>query len=321
MSLTYGRYLELLELLQGQSLKSASDLAEALSLSPRSVRRYIEELRLLGYDIEAVRGAAGGYRFKGNVSLPPMNFTDNEALALGYGLLLLKDSDELGKASRTALARLEPVLPANVLAKTRALQASVNVPPARRVVNAPSETLINLSSAITKTRRVQLRYHAPGKAPSKRAFDPYAVAHLIGLWFVAGYCHLRKDMRTFRIDRITELEPLDETFAAPSNFDVIQYVSDGIARTNRGNLTEVVIDLDLSLEDAQRRLPAGYMVIQPVSSGVRTTGYVKQLSDIVPFLAGSTFGFRIVKPQRLKTVLKEHLADVQGRLEETEGQG
>ena len=67
MSVTFNRYLQLLEELQAGSHKSANELADALGINPRSVRRYVEELRLLGYDIRSVPGPQGGYTFLGNV--------------------------------------------------------------------------------------------------------------------------------------------------------------------------------------------------------------------------------------------------------------
>lgn len=318
MSVTFNRYLNLLEQLQAGKHKSAKELADVLGIDTRSVRRYIEELRLLGYDIHATRGPHGGYTFRGNVYLPPMNFTDNEALALSYGLLLLKASPELAKASESAFARLEPVLPQKVRDKTKALSNSVNVQAYQPIFNAPSKNLVLLSQAIQEKTCLALRYHPPDKAVTDREFDPYAVAHMIGLWFVAGYCHLRKDLRTFRVERISKLEPTNKSFEIPAGFDVIQHVGDGIARTNRGDRTEVVIDLALSLEDAQKRLPPGRVIIQPIATGVRTTAYVKDLDEVVHFLATSTFAFTIIKPKELKGALERHLQNIMKQLEVAE---
>ncbi len=310
MSITFNRYMLLLEELQAGVHKSANELADALGIHQRSVRRYVEELRLLGYDIRSERGPQGGYTFLGNVYLPPMNFTDNEALALSYGLLLLKSSPELAKASETALARLEPVLPPTIRAQTLALKESVNIQNNQPIWNAPSHNLIQLSQAIQKKQQIHIRYHTPDKAPEERNFDPYAIAHMIGLWFVAGYCHLRQDMRIFRVDRISKLEITEEQFAPPKEFDVLKYVSEGIARTNRHDSIEVIIDLEISLEEAQKRMPPGRVVIQEIKTGVRTTAFVKSLDQVVRFLATSSYNFKIVQPAELKPALKKHLKQV-----------
>ena len=318
MSVTFNRYLLLLEELQTGSHKSAQVLADALDIHPRSVRRYVEELRLLGYDIRSVRGPQGGYQFLGNVYLPPMNFTDNEALALSYGLMLLKSSPQLGRASETALARLEPVLPASIRAQTAALQESVNVQNTQPIWNAPSQNLIQLSQASQKKQQVRIRYHTPTKPPEERNFDPYAIAHVIGLWFVAGYCHLREDMRIFRVDRISKLEHLESTFEAPEDFDVLTYVADGIARTRPEGSIEVIIDFEMSLEEAQKAMPPGRVIIEETTGGVRTTAFVRSLDEVVGFLAASRFGFEIVEPLELKDTLEKHLNIILSQLQITQ---
>ena len=296
MSVTFNRYMLLLEELQAGVHKSANELADALGIHQRSVRRYVEELRLLGYDIRSERGPQGGYTFLGNVYLPPMNFTDNEALALSYGLLLLKSSPDLAKASETALARLEPVLPPTIRAQTSALQESVNVQNTQPIWNVPSQNLIQLSQAIKNNNRINIRYHTPDKTPEERDFDPYAIAHMIGLWFLAGYCHLRQDMRIFRVDRISKLNFTESNFTPPEDFDVLDYVAQGIARTRRADSIEVIIDLEIPLEEAQKRMPPGRVIIEETEIGVRTTAYVRSLDEVIHFLATSKFKFNIIKP-------------------------
>jgi len=61
--------------------------------------------------------------------------------------------------------------------------------------------------------------------PLQRDLDPYALIHRWGWWYVIGHCHLREDMRTFRVDRIVELTLLDRTFDVQADFDVQKYLA------------------------------------------------------------------------------------------------
>lgn len=307
MSATFSRYLQVLELLQSGSHKSASELADVLGVDKRSIRRYVEELRSHGYDIRSIRGPRGGYSFKGNVYLPPMHFTDSEALALSYGLLLLKTSTDLSRASETALARLEPVLPKSIRDKTIALRNSVDVQAKQALYNAPSENLMVVSQAISEKKQLKFRYHPIDKAITERSCDPYAIAHMIGLWFVAAYCHLRQDLRIFRVDRMTKLELLETSFESPHDFDVIKFVSEGIAHTNRGDRTKVVIDLVMSLAEAEKQIPPGRVIMQEKVEGVRTTAFVKDINEVIRFLVATPHRFEIIEPLELKIHLKKHL--------------
>src|SRR3954451_11840021 len=82
------RVLTVLELLQSRSRMSGAELAERLEVDRRTVRRYVTRLRDLGVPVESEPGRYGGYRLRPGYKLPPMMFTEDEALALVFGLLL-----------------------------------------------------------------------------------------------------------------------------------------------------------------------------------------------------------------------------------------
>lgn len=97
-----------------------------------------------------------------------------------------------------------------------------------------------LRRAVQDRRRCRVTYlRSGGDGPSERTLDPYAVAVSHGTWFTVGYCGLRRDVRVFRVDRILDLEPMDERFEPPGDFDVNEYVEDG--RVFRADATEEVV--------------------------------------------------------------------------------
>src|SRR2546423_3039752 len=81
------RVLTILELLQSRQQLSGPELAERLEVNTRTVRRYITMLQDLGIPVEAERGRYGAYRLRPGFKLPPLMFTEDEALALTLGLL------------------------------------------------------------------------------------------------------------------------------------------------------------------------------------------------------------------------------------------
>ena len=62
---------------------------------------------------------------------------------------------------------------------------------------------------------------------SKRDLDPYALVYREGAWLVVGWCHLRQEIRSFRVDRIHEAvmapKPKSPDFERPADFDVKAY--------------------------------------------------------------------------------------------------
>src|SRR5258707_13327825 len=127
------RVLTVLELLQAHRQMSGPKLAERLEVDVRSVRRYIMMLQDLGIPIEAERGRYGTYRLLRGFKLPPLMFTEDEALALTLGLLAAM---RLGLAAAApavegALAKVERVMPATLRARMEAGQETLifDIPP------------------------------------------------------------------------------------------------------------------------------------------------------------------------------------------------
>src|SRR4026208_2048718 len=117
------RVLAVLALLQTHGRMSGSELAQRLEVDIRTLRRYIIMLQDLGIPIEGERGRKGAYVVSAGFELPPMMFTNEEALALTVGLisarrLNLADTD---RAIESALAKLERVMPLDPKSRAGAL--------------------------------------------------------------------------------------------------------------------------------------------------------------------------------------------------------
>src|SRR5690242_8374066 len=129
------RLLALLSLLQTPREWPGSELARRLEVSPRTVRRDVEQLRDLGYPVEATMGAEGGYRLVAGAAMPPLLLDDDEAVAIAVGLRAAAGGPVEGieESSVRALAKLEQVLPSRLRHRLSALQTyTVAVPPKRR---------------------------------------------------------------------------------------------------------------------------------------------------------------------------------------------
>lgn len=75
-----------------------------------------------------------------------------------------------------------------------------------------------LREAAAAGRVVRMVYRSVGKEETtEREVEPWSVFATLGRWYVLGYCRLVDDQRTFRADRIKELEVLDETFQRPES--------------------------------------------------------------------------------------------------------
>ena len=177
------RLLTVLELLQTRARMSGAELAARLEVNPRTVRRYITMLEELGIPITADYGPQGAYMLVAGFKLPPMMFTDDEALALSVGLLAARGLGlaEAAPAVASAQAKLERVMPANLKRRLRAVDETVSLELARPVAPVDNAVLATLSVAAQSQTRVHMRYITPQREESnskdtQRDFDPYGLA-------------------------------------------------------------------------------------------------------------------------------------------------
>jgi predicted DNA-binding transcriptional regulator YafY len=298
------RVLAVLELLQAHGQVSGSEIAARLEVDVRTVRRYIATLEEMGIPVVADRGRAGGYALVAGFKLPPMMFSDDEALALSVGLLAARSLglDSAAPAIAGAQAKLERTMPAQLRQRVRAVDETVQLGLRRANAAAGHAALAQLSVAARAGRRVRLAYvDAAGKA-SERAVDTYGLAFHDGCWYAVGWCHLRGDVRSFRLDRIGAMETLCESFERPASFDALAYLVRSVATLPRAWKVEVL--LKTTLERAQAQFFDTIGVFEQADEGVVMHNQSDDIDWFARQLASMPFGFEIRQPPELREALR-----------------
>ncbi|MDX1994196.1 MAG: YafY family protein [bacterium] len=299
------RLLAVLELLQSRKQITGPELARRLEVDERTVRRYITNLQDMGIPVEAERGPYGSYQLQRGYKLPPLMFTDAEAVALTLGLVVMREFRfpvDIA-AVEGALAKTERVLPENLLHQVQGLQEAVVFHVSPQPVLAQRDALTTLSTAAQHCRNVWMQYRSWGGDESERGFDPYGIVYNEGYWYTAGYCHLRQDLRTFRLDRIVALEPVDQPFSRPHNFDVLGFVLKSIAMWE--NTAQIEVILETSLETAQQVIAPIMGTLEVTDEGVLFRRTATQLEWIAFFLLNLDFPVRIVQTPELRTMIEQ----------------
>lgn len=301
------RVLTVLELLQTHGRMSGVELAARLEVDVRTLRRYITRLDELGIPVTAERGRHGHYSLVAGFKLPPMMFADDEALALSVGLLAARQLGlaQAAPAVERAQAKLERVMPDPLKAQLRALSETISLDLSRSA-NAANDnaTLLTLSMAAHARQRVHLRYRSPqgeGVAESERDFDAYGLAWRGGRWYAVGHCHLRKELRSFRLDRVVEVRKVNLHFSAPATFDAVAYLAKSAATMPRA--IRVVVLLKTDLNTARNELFDSIGVFQPTDNGVLLTSQIDDLNWYARQLARLPFAFEVREPEALRGAL------------------
>ena len=304
------RLLTALELLQSRRQLSGPELAQRLEVDVRSVRRYITMLQDLGIPVEAERGRYGAYRLRPGYKLPPLMFSEEEALALVLGLATARRLGlaEPALAAEGALAKIERVLPVALRERVQAVQESLVLSLSAPGPMPASELVVTLGMAARQNRQVWLRYRSWVGDESERLFDPYALVYREGRWYSVGFCHLRQDIRVFRLDRVIETSLRDGAFTRPADFKALEHVERAIARTP--GVWDVVVLLKTTLEHAQMHISPVLATLEAVADGVLMHCYVNQLDWMAYVLAGLDCSIVIQQPAELHEAIARLAARV-----------
>jgi len=301
------RVLAVLALLQTHGRMSGAELAQRLEVNIRTLRRYIIMLQDLGIPIEAERGRNGAYVLSAGYKLPPMMFTNEEALALTVGLisarrLNLTDTDY---AVESSLAKLERVMPLELKSRVRALTETIKLDQNAASSTPPgAEVLSAMSSAAQLQQRVHIQYHPPQGKDTERDFDPYGLTYYLQKWYAVGYCHLRQELRSFRLDRIMNIITINIHFKRPEGFDPLAHIMQAIATLPRKFAFELLLKTDINT--AQKEVFDVLGVLEIDKDGIIMRGSVEDLDWLARQISIFSFDFVVREPAELRAELEKH---------------
>jgi predicted DNA-binding transcriptional regulator YafY len=184
-------------------------LAEKLEVSERTIYRDISDLQTSGMPIEGEAGV--GYTLRRDLDLPPLMFTRDEltALVLGARLVRAWGGASSMAAADQALQRIEAVLPPELRER---LDGILMYAPGSRMPQLLRERLDVLHEASIDRHVLSFGYTREDGEASQRNVRPLALYFWSSVWTLAAWCELRKDFRTFRIDRMQDVEVLTREF-------------------------------------------------------------------------------------------------------------
>ena len=200
------RLFQLMQALRSGAAPHTSDvLAQDLGVSPRTVHRDIDELRALGAVID---GAAGfGFTLIEDATLPPLGFDDDELEALVLGLREVQQigDPDLSQAAGRTLRKLQGRLPPS---QSHRLKHAVLSAKRFHRPASPTISVATLRQATRDEMTIQFAYCDAAGARTLRKVKPLGLVFMDQTTVLLAWCHLRRDFRAFRLDRM-------ETLAVP----------------------------------------------------------------------------------------------------------
>ena len=248
----FDRIISILIVLQTKKIITATAIAERFEISLRTVYRDVNTLRNAGIPIIGDPGI--GYSIMDGYRLPPVMFNEGEALSLLTAEKFMANitDHETQKHYSDAMTKIKAVLKSSEKEALDLLDDSISITPYKSEEHKPY--LTELFKSIAARMLLQISYVKANGVASERAIEPLGCYHQANKWYLVAYCQLQSDYRTFKMNRIQKILPLDQTFSRP-NFNLQQYLEDQAKekKEQEGDLVVEVFFNSSIVEHADRR--------------------------------------------------------------------
>ncbi len=212
--------------LQTKKVVRAYEIADRFNISLRTVYRDIRAIEEAGVPIGAEAGI--GYFLSENYNLPPIMLSQNEAssiLLAGKFLPYLADK-RIQESFDSAMNKIKAVLKPDQKEEIAKLESSINVASYFSTPNIPDSIYIQeIQHALINNQLVNIQYHSNYKKQNtQRTIEPISLLYYANNWHLIAFCRLRNEFRDFRLDRISELELMNEKYKREIDKDYQHYM-------------------------------------------------------------------------------------------------
>ncbi|MEC0554614.1 YafY family protein [Bacillus haynesii] len=239
--------LAILWMLSSGEKITAKQISEKLEMNIRTVYRYIDTLSISGVPIISDAGHNGGYTLLNNFIEAPLFFDFEEQTSLFHAAIFAEEAGYYGgEALNRGISKLRKY--SNQEQETKINQHLTSLEVISRLSSLAMEPFLKeLEQAVADGYSVKILYHKSGEGQSKyRLVDPYRIIYWNNKWYVIGFCHLRNDIRSFRVDRMESLMLTENKFNRPENFSARDFFMKNLVPTieDKEGIISLVINGD-----------------------------------------------------------------------------
>ena len=206
--------------------KSVQDLASELSCHSRTVYRDLEALQVAGFPVYTERQNQKNYwslMDSAKHLIPiPFNITELMALYFSRDMLKMLKNTLFYDSLESLFQKIKATLPPEYMTYLGQVESNLKVGlKPYKDYSQFREIIDQINEAILNRQHIRLTYFVMSrKKTSQRVVAPYKLWFFDGTFYLLGYCHLRKGIRLFAVDRIRKMVLADTTFETPQDFDI-----------------------------------------------------------------------------------------------------
>lgn len=306
----FSNMLKVIILLKSRRRIKMKDLAEAIGVSERMIRKYMDDLAAANVNVVSVQGPHGGYELKGYDYLANLELLREEVIALNLATQQLKEDDKfdlynfLESLNDKITIVGEEQFKGNVINSTAMLSRSEE---GEQDLNIG----LMLQSASITYNKVKMSYKSISSGITERVIRPYGLVYKEDAQYLIGYCETRQKVLTFKVIRIQDIKVLEDKFELPEDFNLKDQLSNQI-----GLFGEETMDIKLII-----RKPFSYSVSEKVyvadqkitwndDESINFEARIRGKEDIIRWILAMRTYVTVIEPIELKEELKNELYNI-----------
>ncbi|GAF23179.1 transcriptional regulator, DeoR family [Bacillus sp. JCM 19047] len=282
----------------------------------RTVYRYIDTLTTSGVPIISEPGHNGGYTLLNDFIEAPLFFDSEEQSSLVHAAVFAEEAGYYGSVTlNRVISKLSKY--SNRKQQITANQQSITLEVINQLgsLSVIDTSLKELEQAVSNCYSVKIQYRKSGvKQVDDRLVDPYRIIYWNNKWYMIGFCHLRQDIRNFRVNRIEGLLLTENKFNQPEHFSAREYFMNSLLpnlEEQDGVISLVVSGEKGLLTDLCQHWFLGHYLKEQTSNQAVFLLEEEVILTYVPYLLlPYNKSIRVIEPVSLKKKLIEVLSEL-----------
>jgi predicted DNA-binding transcriptional regulator YafY len=307
------RVVQILTALQSGPPRKAAELSRLFGVSRRTLHRDLKELQNIGINPQySVRHR--GYHIASEHFLPPINLNLREALSILLLIHKMRGQIQLPfkNAALLAALKIEGNLPPRIRRYCESALEKISVKTTAQASTPKlpglDDVFEKIQSAIIQRRKILINYESLfDRGVIECCLSPYHLFYNQRAWYVVGRSSLHKEVRTFKLSRIKDAAPLDESFADSEGFDFSEYIGSAWSMIPEGRIYNVQLRFTAKVASnvAEVQWHSTQAVTRNADSSATVSFSVDGLGEVTWWILGYGDQVEVLAPPQLRKRVAE----------------
>lgn len=297
----FSNLLRLLMILKSKGRVKSKELADALGVSERMIRKYISDLYEAGMVIESIPGPTGGYELVGYEYLLNLNITDEEMTA--FRLLAKNYNNPHIKSLRDKMSIQRDL-------NTKYNDFSSNIILNSKVANLQLQNTIeqDLYIGIVFSKKVKVNYTSLTSGNSERTIHPYKIIMRNNIKYIICFCENRERILTLKLVRFSKVEVLDDKFVMPEKSEIEALMKDQLGVMGEDDIkVKLHIKKPFSYTVKERIYASNQVIIDNDDESIIFKASFRGKEDVIRWILSMKNYVTVLEPESLRDEIKNEL--------------